>query len=285
MASDSPTPPVDGAATDDRPTTATLRRDLLDEQEALDVVVSSISDDQWALPTASPRWTVADQIAHLAYFDRTAEWAIADPDRFIASLDALAPVLVPDAAPEAMDDLTIGELRRRSPSDLLAVWRTNRAALAAAADSLDDDTRVVWYGPSMSAKSFLTARLMECWAHGQHVVDAVGAVRPATERLRHIAQLGVITRSWTYINRGIEVPPSGVRVELAAPSGTTWNFGPSDAAQSVAGTAEDFCLVVTQCRHVDSTDLVVVGDDARDWMTKAQAFAGAATDGPAPGTR
>ena len=58
-------------------------------------------------------------------------------------------------------------------------------------------------------------------------------------------------------------------------------FGADDADESVVGPAEDFCLVVTQRRHVDDTDLEVTGDAARDWMLKAQAFAGAATDGPA----
>jgi uncharacterized protein (TIGR03084 family) len=134
----------------------------------------------------------------------------------------------------------------------------------------------------MGAKSFLTARLMECWAHGQHIVDAVGAQRAGSDRLQHIAQLGFITRNWTYLNRGLDVPATAVRVELEAPSGAAWTFGPDDAEQSVVGDAIDFCLVVTQCRHVDATDLTVTGDDARDWMTKAQAFAGGPTDGPPP---
>jgi len=257
-----------------------VRADLLAEQAALDSIVSELADDQWALPTASERWSVADQIGHLAYFDETAAWAIADEDRFRASLAGLGPALAPDATPDAVDDLTLGAFRAMTPADLLAAWRTNRRQLADAAATLADDDRVIWYGPSMGAKSFLTARLMECWAHGQHVVDAVGVQRAATDRLRHIAQLGFITRGWTYINRGLEVPSQPVRVQLDAPSGNTWTFGPDDAEQSVVGPAADFCLVVTQCRHVDATDLVVTGEDAYDWMTKAQAFAGGATTGP-----
>ena len=266
-----------------RPTAASVRSDLLDEQAALDSIVSGLTDEQWALPTASPRWSVADQIGHLAFFDETAAWAIADEDRFRASLAGLGPALAPDATPDAVDDVTLGAY----PGDgsrpnscprggrTVSSWPMRPSTLA-------DDTRVIWYGPSMGAKSFLTARLMECWAHGQHVVDAVGAEREATDRLRHIAQLGFITRTWTYVNRGLDAPTAEVRVELAAPSGGTWTFGPDDAEQSVVGDAVDFCLVVTQCRHVDTTDLVVTGDDARDWMTKAQAFAGSPTDGPAP---
>jgi len=134
----------------------------------------------------------------------------------------------------------------------------------------------------MGAKSFLTARLMECWAHGQDVADAVAIERTPTDRVRHIAQLGFITRGWSYVNRGMEVPTGDVRVELTGPSGAVWRFGPGGATDVVTGPALDFCLVVTQRRHVDDTALHVTGEVARDWLEKAQAFAGGPTDGPAP---
>jgi uncharacterized protein (TIGR03084 family) len=149
---------------------------------------------------------------------------------------------------------------------------------------LDDDTRVEWYGPSMGAKSFLTARLMETWAHGQDVCDAVGATRAPSDRVRHIAQLGVITRGWSYVVRGETAPDVPVRVELTAPSGALWAWGADDTGEQIAGRAIDFALVVTQRRHVDDTDLAVDGDAALDWMRKAQAFAGTPTTGPAPRT-
>ncbi len=255
--------------------------DLLAEQAALDAVMVTLADEQWALDTPSPRWSVADQIGHLTYFDNTAAMAISDPDAFTASL---APTIgAMTGGPEAADDYLLGEYRAMSATELLAAWRTNRQVLATAAEGLANEDRVIWYGPSMGSKSFLTARLMEVWAHGQDILDTVGASREATDRLKHIAQLGFITRGWTYINRKLDVPEAPVRVTLQAPSGDTWTFGEADAADSVTGLAEDFCLVVTQRRHVDDTALQIVGDAARDWMTKAQAFAGEATDGPGVG--
>ena len=158
------------------------------------------------------------------------------------------------------------------------------AKLAEASAPLTDDRRIEWYGPSMSSKSFLTARLMEAWAHGQDIVDTVGGTRVATDRLRHIAQLGVITRGWSYANRGLERPAGEVSVSLTAPSGDTWTWEHADEVGRVTGTAEDFCLVVTQRRHLDDTGLVASDGPARDWMLRAQAFAGDATDGPAPRT-
>jgi uncharacterized protein (TIGR03084 family) len=251
----------------------TVLDDLLAEQAALDDIVAELSDDEWRLATPSPGWDVADQIGHLTYFDGAAVQAITDPTGFNESATALI------GAWERVDEITLH--RHLEPAALLDAWRHNRDRLAAAAGRLHDDARVVWYGPSMGAKSFLTARLMETWAHGQDVVDALGVEREATDRLRHVAQLGFITRKWTYANRQLDLPAGDVRVELVSPSGDIWLWGPGDAADVVGGPALDFCLVVTQRRHLDDTDLDVVGDVARDWLLKAQAFAGPATDGPA----
>jgi uncharacterized protein (TIGR03084 family) len=250
--------------------------DLVEEQAALDRIVAGLDDEQFATPTPSPRWSVADQLGHLTYFDTTAAMAITDPAGFAEHLAGMDPTAAD------LDEATLGEFRRLTPDEQLAAWRHARLDLEAAARTLGNDTRVEWYGPSMGSKSFLTARLMEVWAHGQDICDAVGAERPATDRLRHIAQLGFITRTWSYLVRGETPPDAAIRVELAVPSGDTWTWGPDDAEQTISGRAEDFCLVVTQRRHVADTDLVVVGDAAADWMSKAQAFAGGATSGPAP---
>ena len=253
--------------------------DLQAEQQALDDVVAGLTDDQVALATPSPRWSIGDQLGHLTYFDGTAVLAICEPDAFAASVGPLVDAML--AGPEAADEATLGPFRAMGASELLDAWRSGRAALAEAAAGLANDDRVAWYGPSMGSKSFLTARLMECWAHGQDVVDTVGASRPATDRLRHIAQLGFITRGWTYANRGEEAPAGTVRLELTSPSGATWTWGPDDADDTVRGAALDFCLVVTQRRHLDDTALTC-GELARHWLLRAQAFAGGATDGPAP---
>jgi uncharacterized protein (TIGR03084 family) len=254
-----------------------LRGDLTAEQEALDTIVGDLAAEAWEAPTPSPGWSVRDQIGHLTYFDGAASLAITQPDAFTASVSDLVAAM----SAGGLDDLTLH--RNLDPVALLEAWRSNRSRLAEAASTLERDQRVPWYGPSMSARSFLTARLMETWAHGQDVVDALGAERPATARLRHIAQLGVITRGWSYANRGLEVPPEPVRVELSAPAGDTWTWGPEGVPELVRGPALDFCLAVTQRRHVDDTHLEVVGDRARDWMLKAQAFAGPPTDRPARG--
>lgn len=260
----------------------TIARDLAAEQQDLDDLVVDLDESQWGLPTPSPPWTVADQIGHLAYFDEAAALAIVDHEAFVESVNLLWTEA--SALAGGVDELTLREFQGMSPANLLTRWRAARSSLADAASTLDEDQRVGWYGPPMGAKSFLTARLMETWAHGQDVVDAIGIERFGSDRLRHIARLGFITRSWSYVNRGLDAPVEPVGVALTSPSGETWLYGPQAADEVVAGPALDFCLVVTQRRHVDDTGLEAT-PLARDWLLKAQAFAGPPTDGPAPGTR
>ena len=154
--------------------------------------------------------------------------------------------------------------------------------MIAAYEVLDPKARLPWHLP-MSARSSATARLMETWAHGQDIVDALGADRPATDRLKHIAHLGVATQGWSFKCRGMEPLAEPVRVELTSPSGALWTWGPENAADRIAGLAEDFCLVAAQRRHYLDTNLVVDGEASTAWMVNAQIFAGPPATGPKPG--
>ncbi len=252
-----------------------LRRDLADEQQSLDDVVSNISAAQWLLATPSPGWSVADQIGHLTYFDASATSAISDPKGFQAGVVEL----YEGATTMGIDQYTLGRFRDLPAPEQLNSWRHNRGTLLAAAQSLHDGDRIAWYGPSMGAASFLTARLMETWAHGTDVVDALRADRASTDRLRHIARLGFMTRNWSYAVRNEQPPAGDVFVELTGPAGESWTWGNENADDTVRGSAKEFCLVVTQRRHVDDTSLVT-SDLGREWLLRAQAFAGAASDGP-----
>jgi len=260
-------------------TAASVRQDLLAEQAELDEIVAGLEPEQWEHVTPSPGWTVRDQVGHLAYFDQMAALAITDPEAFEAHRAELIATL---NSPTSADDFTLSEARALSPAELLDHWRQARRLLADASAGLADDTRIDWYGPSMGSKSFLTARLMEAWAHGQDIADTVGAPHPPTDRLRHIAQLGFITRKWTYVNRGLEMPTGDVQLILTAPSGATWTWGPDGAESTVTGAAVDFCLVTSQRRNLDDTDLMVTGTQGRDWLEKAQLFAGPPSDPPPP---
>ncbi len=253
-----------------------LCNDLEAEQRSLDDIVGQLDDREWEAPTPAEGWAVRDQISHLAYYDERGRQAIDDPDGFRAHVaEVFADPVRAFAIPEERG-------RAMTPAELLGWWREARASIAESLRALEPSDRMPWYGPDMGARSFATARLMETWAHGQDVADALGVQRLPTDRLRHICHLGVRTRGFSYAIRDREVPESEVRVELASPSGEVWSWGAEDAVDRVSGPAEDFCLVVTQRRHVDDTALVVEGLLARDWLEVAQAFAGMPTTGPAP---
>ena len=243
--------------------------DLASEQDSLDLVVADIDESTWQLATDSPGWTIADQISHLQFFDERAALAMNDPDAFGIDRQHLI-----SSAPR---DLSVELGRQVSAGELLDAWRHSRRALIEAAMQVDPTVRVPWYGPSMAVKSFLTARLMECWAHGHDVAEAVGVQRSPSARLKHVAHIGVGARAFSLFINQLPEDSRSIRVELNAPDGELWTWGDETSDQRVLGEALDFCLVVTQRRALSDSRLTVVGDSATTWMRIAQAFAGAPT--------
>jgi uncharacterized protein (TIGR03084 family) len=253
-----------------------LLDDLEAESAVLDGLLSELDSDGWELPTPAVGWAIRDQVSHLAYFDETCRRALVDPDGFRADAAAL------QARGPAFPDLVAAEHRGWPPDELLSWFRRTRADLLAAYATADPKARIPWYGTEMAAASAITARLMETWAHGQDVADALNATWPETARLRHIAHLGVRTLGHSFRLRGLDVPDRPVRVELRPPDDPQWTWGPEDAKDVVAGPAVDFCLVVTQRRNVLDTRLDVRGDVAATWLQIAQAFAGEPAHGRPP---
>ena len=247
--------------------------DLRAESDGLDTLVAPLPTERWAEPTPAPGWTIAHQIAHLLWTDRVALTAITDEAAFADLLTAAA------ANPTDFVDAGAEQLARTAPAELLADWRSTRAQLHDALLAVPERRKLLWFGPPMSAASMATARLMETWAHGLDVADALGVKRAATARLRSIAHLGVRTRDYAYMVNGLTPPAEPFLVELTAPDGDTWSWGPADAAQRVTGSAEDFCFLVTRRRPLAALDITAHGAHAQRWLEIAQAFAGP----PGPG--
>jgi uncharacterized protein (TIGR03084 family) len=260
------------------PSMESICADLKAEHEALEQLVCALSEADWDKPTPAEPWMVRDQISHLHFFDDCALRAVVDPEGFRAWVKADAfKQLRPEDGSEG--DIVFG--RKVTGSQLLERWRDGRGAMLMSFGRLDPKTRVPWFGPDMSAASFATARLMETWAHGQDVSDALGKQRDPTDRLRHICHIGVTAIPWSYTVRKMDIPTDPIHVAVTSPSGETWTWGPDDATNKVAGTALDLALLVTQRRHRDDTDLKAEGDVANEWLGIAQAFAGP----PGPGRK
>lgn len=258
-----------------------LCRELTMEHEALDDIIKDLSDSEWATKTPFYDWTIHDEICHITYFDDKARLAATDPDGFNKDMGKIFEGIT---SIEDFFEKTLIDMKKLSPKALMEYWVGERTKMIKALEVLGQADMIPWYGPPMNAKSFVVARMMETWAHGQDIADALGYKRKPTDRLKHIAQLGVKTFNWSYMNRQLEKPSRKVRVELKSPSNETWLWNEDQTENLVKGSAEEFCLVVTQRRHIDDTGLKTKGDIAREWMLIAQAFAGPPEMGPDAGT-
>ncbi len=255
--------------------------DLAAEGDALEAVVAPLDEAGWRTATPAEGWDIATTIAHLAWTDESAIAAGTDAGSDGGGAwDAL--VLRAMADPAGFVDAEAFEGAKAGSAAILDRWRRARVALADMLRAYPKGQRLPWYGPPMSPTSMATARCMETWAHALDVYDALGIAVEPTDRIRHIAHLGVRTRDFAFGVHQQAPPAEQFRISLVAPSGEVWAWGPDDAAQTVTGPAYDFCLLVTQRRHRDDLDLVATGPDADRWLDIAQAFAGPSGAGRQP---
>ena len=174
----------------------TLADDVAAETTELRLMIAGLDESGWRQDTPAAGWTVADQVGHLAYFDDAAVTSATDPDEFAADLERAV------AEGATSPDAIVERYRVVPPAELLVWFDESRARLLEVFRSLDPSVRVPWFGPPMSAASLLTARLMETWAHGQDIADALGVVRQPTGRLKHVAHIGVGARAFSYAAHG-----------------------------------------------------------------------------------
>jgi len=249
------------------PTITELLADLEAESADLDAHLAGRPDADWASDTPAAGWTVAHQIAHLAWTDHVAHLSATDPDAFVAELTAVL------SEPEHFVDRA-AESWLAPPADLLSRWRHGRATLAASLRAAEPGVRIPWYGTQMTPTSMATGRIMETWAHGQDIVDALGIARVPTNRLRHVVHLATRTVGYSFEAHGRDDPGRPIRLELTGPDDDTWRYGPDDATDVVTGTVLDFCLVATHRRHRDDVRLTATGPVADAWLEVVQTFAG-----------
>ena len=257
-------------------------RDFRAEADELHGFLATLADADWNRPTTFQRWTPWDVVAHLHLYDVVSLASLAGADAFAVERDRLVGAIGRGTTNAHLARERYGALGAR---ELLAEWIAGARDLADQLGAADPKRRLPWFGPDMGVRMFTTARLMETWAHGQEVYDLKRVERTHTDRLRHIAEIGVRTFAWTFLNRRVEVPGPPPYVRLVAPSGGIWEWNEPSETSRVAGTAVDFCRTVTQVRNVADTSLEVVGEVAQRWMAIAQCFAGGASDPPKPGER
>lgn len=256
-------------------------QDFLDESRALHALIAPLDSDAMRQPGQFKGWTFDEIIRHLHFWNRAAGQSLRDPDGFIAMRKAMIPQLargnLREFESQALDGL--------AGPELVTQWIAEAQSVAADFSAADPKARLPWVGPEMSARSSITARLMESWAHGQAIWDALGRDRIDSDRIANIVHIGLNTFGWTFRNRGLPVPESMPAIDLVLPSGARLTQGDAHAENRISGAAHEFCQVVTQTRNIADTGLIVHGPVAAQWMAIAQCFAGGPVDPPAPGTR
>jgi uncharacterized protein (TIGR03084 family) len=255
--------------------------DFRGESEALYELLEPLAEGDYTTPTLFKNWTINDVLQHLHHFNIMADLSLSDPEKFSVEIAKIISLRDETSFVEASNQLLGGI---KGPA-LLETWRAYYADMTPRFASTDPKQRVKWVGPDMSARSSITARLMETWAHGQEIYDVLGRRRVNTDRIRNIAHLGVNTFGWTFVNRKQPVPEPMPYVALAGPTGDIWEWGIQSDGEYIKGAAEEFCQVVCQTRNIADTNLKVVGSVANRWMSIAQCFAGVPRDPPLPGTR
>ncbi|MEU6024720.1 TIGR03084 family metal-binding protein [Micromonospora sp. NPDC047134] len=251
--------------------------DLIAEGEDIDRLVADLGEQGWATPTPAPGWTVAHQVAHLAATFRLAALAASNPEAFQGVISRLTPNF------SANVDAALAEFLAEPPPVLLSRWRAERAGAEKALAALPPDQMVPWLVRPLPAAVLAMAGMMETFAHGQDIADALGVRREYTDRVGHLVAFAVRTWDFGYLARELPVPEVEFRFELTAPSGKVWCFGPEDSAQRITGPAVDFCLLVTRRRHRDDLGLTASGEIADGWLDIAQAYRGPAGEGRRPG--
>ena len=247
--------------------------DLKAEQEALDRFLSTLSEEQWDLPSPAEGWTLRDSVSHIAHIDEVAVLLLRGDNTPLE-----------EAARVGFGFTRMGVQKGRAvnPSKVLSWWREMRSVMMEELSKCDPKKRIPWFAMPMGARAFATARLMETWAHGLDCFDAVGAVSEDTDRLRHIALLAYMARPYAYQVNGLQFPGTPLRLELVLPSGTPWSQGEETAKERIRGLASEFCRVAVRRRHWKDMSLEIEGDEAKRFIEIVQTYAGPPGSGRKP---
>ena len=177
-------------------------------------------------------WTIQDVIGHLHFFDTAAIFSLKSADAFDAFFAPAARLLEQG---HSFLEIQQSFLQNLSGRELIKKWHETSITLTNAFRIADPKARLKWAGPDMSARSAITARQMETWAHGQEIYDILGQTQVEGDHIRNICHLGVSTCSWTHSNRGLEVPTPAPFVQLTAPSGDIWEWNADNNDAKIVG--------------------------------------------------
>src|SRR4029453_13921853 len=224
-----------------------ITADLVAEHASLDALVAALPPEAWEMPTPAEGWAVRDQISHLWFFDDRAVLAATAPDAFVTDAKELL---------ASTGDPSVAHGRSVAPAELLEDWRAGRARVVAGLKGPAPHPPIGWARPPRGG-----------WRHGP-----LARTWPMPWVCTACPPPGFGTWPTSACGPGRSPPrcgthpyPAGGCSWRSAGAGGGWRGGDAARPDRVTGPALDFCLVVTQRRHVDDTAVVTDGPLAEDW--------------------
>lgn len=254
--------------------------DFLEETEILYKLLGNLDEAEFEKPTLFKNWMINDILVHLHFWNSNAHASLNEPTKFDQVMERFFSAIQTGKL-RPYENKVIKERGR----NLLEIWYQLSQKLGDDFSNVDPKLRVKWAGPDMSARTCISARQMEVWAHGQAVFDLIGQDRPESDRIKNIVILGINAFAWSYSVHGFVVPNKIPFLKLRAPSGEVWEFGDTSNPDIISGDATEFSQVVTQTRNIADTKLCVLGKTSKTWMQNAQCFAGPPETPPVAGER
>jgi uncharacterized protein (TIGR03084 family) len=246
---------------------------LREQHQELLSMVTGLSEDQLALPSACQAWSVSDVLLHLA---QTNEMAAASARGQLAGVAGGSANSDSRVVTDVEDNVAHAVERERGASgnEVLARWAKSADDMVDALEACDPATRVQWVAGDMAPRTMATTRLAETWIHTGDVCVGLGIGQPRSDRIWHIARLVHRTLPYSFLRAGSE-RTGEVRFELTSPSDerAVWSFGEDDAETVVTGPAVDLCHVAGQRANAEQTSLHGAGPDAATVLRIMRTFA------------
>jgi uncharacterized protein (TIGR03084 family) len=251
-----------------------ILNDLLAEQSLVDVLVSDLTEDQWAAPLPDVEmWNIKDAIIHIAFFDYVANKLMK------GEAEHLVEIMEVEAGHDKYFRLT--RYNQMKGAEALSWWREERTRMNISFYEKDPQERIPWFpGLPMAARSLASARLMELWGHSVDIYDTLGMDPVVKERITSTLFLSWQARPNAYYINKLKMPDTPMYLELVLPSGESWAKGDPQAENYIKGSAKEWALVSIRRRNWMDTDLEVVGEEARRYASIVQTYAGAADPAP-----
>lgn len=237
--------------------------DLEAEDEQLESMLASLSDNQWLAPSAATGWTVRDVIVHLLQTD----------EAVVRSIEGGGGPLPAERAAGTLDDAMDRSVRGENapPDRIFERWRTARRAASRALRGADPNRSSPWATNPLRPRTLATTRLAEHWAHALDISGPLDLPFPDTARLRHIAWLAHRSLPYAFSLAGEE--DHEVCCDLSGPEGEAWTFGPPEADSTIRGPAGEFCRVAARRLVPAETHLIASGPYAEAALQHLRTYA------------